>query len=115
MSDSHGIDMTIAVDSASLARAFGDELPWLTDRQLQTLMWIADFWTANRHAPTHREIAAGLGGSQRTGTAAPFVNPLIAKGYLERTDAGLRNLRLTERAARKVAFVRAGAEALPMT
>ena len=80
------------------------ELPHLTLRQLNALAWVCRFWIAHRHGPTQREIASGLGASARTATAAPFVDPLVAKGYLERTAATSRNIKPTPRAVEKLRF-----------
>ncbi len=78
------------------------ELPHLTQRQLDALVWVCRFWAVHRHGPTQREIASGLGASSRTATAAPFVDPLVAKGYLERTSAPSRNIRPTNAAFEKM-------------
>ena len=79
-----------------------EELPHLTPRQLDALAWVYEYWIDHRHGPTQREIAVGLGASARTATAAPFVDPLVVKGYLERTPAASRNIRPTTKAAKKL-------------
>ena len=79
-----------------------EELPHLTARQLDVLAWVFGFWVSHQHGPTQREIVAGLGTSTRTSTAAAFVEPLVAKGYLERTQASSRNIRPTPKATRKL-------------
>ncbi|MBK4723403.1 hypothetical protein JJL56_31625 [Azospirillum sp. YIM DDC1] len=81
-----------------------EELPFLTARQMEALTWVVRFWRAHRYGPTQREIAAGMGASSRTATAAPFVDPLVAKGYLEKTSAPSRNLKPTRRAIEKLIF-----------
>jgi SOS-response transcriptional repressor LexA len=80
------------------------ELPYLTRRQLDTLAWIWRYWVAHSHAPTQREIAAAMGASSRTATAAPFIDPLVAKGYLLKTSAASRNLTITAQAIAKLKF-----------
>ncbi|MFC3125124.1 LexA family protein [Pseudoroseomonas globiformis] len=77
-----------------------DELPHLTPRQREVLAWICRYWSSQRHAPTQREIAEGMGTSGHT--AAPLVEPLLKKGYLQRTEAAVRNLRPTPRAFAKL-------------
>lgn len=73
-----------------------EELPKLTDRQAQALVYILDFFSENRHAPTHREINRAMGTAATT--AAPFVEPLVKKGYLVRNDGVRRNIKPTRRA-----------------
>jgi SOS-response transcriptional repressor LexA len=87
-----------------------EELPHLTQRQLEALAWVCEYWAAHRHGPTQREIAMGLGASTRTSTAAPFIDPLVAKGYLERTAAASRNVRPTVKAAQKLSLGRTAEE-----
>jgi hypothetical protein len=64
------------------------ELPHLTERQFDALVWVCRYWAVHRHGPTHREVTAGLGGSVVTAA-------LVDKGYLERTAATSRNIRPT--------------------
>lgn len=86
----------------------------MTPRQLDALAWVCRFWALRRHGPTQREIASGLGASTRTATAAPFVDPLVAKGYLERTAAASRNIKPTPRAAEKLRLEGIQLEDVPM-
>jgi DNA-binding MarR family transcriptional regulator len=70
-------------------------LPALTDKQGQCLIFIFNYYAEHRHFPTHREIAHAMGSSSTT--AAMYIEPLVAKGYLKRAGKGkvARNLRVT--------------------
>jgi DNA-binding MarR family transcriptional regulator len=70
-------------------------LPALTERQGRCLLFIFNYYVEHRHFPTHREIAKAMGISSTT--AAMYIDPLVAKGYLKRASGGkvARNLRVT--------------------
>ena len=95
-----------------------NELPHLRERQLAVLSWVWRHWVAHRHGPTRRGIATRLSASSRTATAAPFVNPLVAKGHLERTPVARRGIRLTTEAIQKLRLkqtLQSKEEAKPVT
>lgn len=83
----------------------GEELPHVTPRQLDTLAWIVRFWWAHRYAPTHREVATGIGARPGSTAAQRVIDALLDKGYLERSAPGAhRNIRPTSKALEKLKF-----------
>ena len=70
------------------------EMPKLTKLQERTLSMIGTYYFENRYMPTQREIVNALG--RKSNTAAPWVQPLIDKGYLKKKLGGRRGLSLTE-------------------
>ena len=79
-------------------------LPKLPPRQEEVLRFIARFFVKHRHMPTQREICQEL--QVNSTSAAPYVNPLMKKGYLNRIDETARtvgrNFELTELAVEKL-------------
>ncbi len=61
----------------------------LPQRQADLMLFMDDFIRARGRAPTHREIAAGLG--LKTSNPGPYIRPLLGKGLLKRrrTDGRL--------------------------
>ncbi len=77
-------------------------MPYLTDRQLHCLQYIADFYVAKGYYPSHREIVGEMG--LRTATAATYLEPLLRKGFIRRVErARSRNIRLTKLALERLA------------
>ena len=73
-----------------------EPIPELPKRLKETLMFIAYYFKNYKQYPTQFEIARGIGLSEPTKTAAGYVEPLIKKGYLSKTnDSGKRKIRLT--------------------
>jgi len=72
-----------------------EELPPLTEKQQKVFVFLFDFFCENRFYPTQREIMQhfGIKGS----TAAAYLGPLTFKGYVEKTSAAGRNLKISER------------------
>lgn len=71
-------------------------IPELSKRLKQTLLFIAWYFYENSYYPTQLEIARGIGLSKKTNSAAGYVEPLIKKGFLSKTnETGKRKLRLT--------------------
>ena len=72
-----------------------DALPPLTPKQQQVLIYLLEYYLANRFYPTNREVMQYLG--VKGTTAAAYINPLQAKGYVQKVVTGGmgRNLRIT--------------------
>ncbi|MDI9570419.1 MAG: hypothetical protein QM278_06825 [Pseudomonadota bacterium] len=68
----------------------------LSPKQREVLVYLFEYFHDHNYYPTHREIVNHIGVAGTT--AAAYVNPLIAKGYVEKTVAAGRgrNIRITE-------------------
>lgn len=77
-------------------------LPQLTVRQYDCLLFVFNCWRNNGHYPSHSEIGKGLGGLSRQ-IALRHIEGLQEKGCIERTTDHSRNIRITKIGLRALA------------
>lgn len=65
-----------------------------TKKQRETLDFISDFIEKQGYSPSFREIQRALG-VKSVSTVASHVDNLIAKGYLRKSESGVRSLEIT--------------------
>ena len=65
-----------------------------TERQREYLLFIADFTTEHGYAPTHREVASGMGTTSTNGVKDQLLS-LKKKGLVTWAPRKSRTLRLT--------------------
>lgn len=70
-------------------------LPQLTARQYDCLLFVFNCWRDKGHYPSHSEIGRGLGGLSRQ-IALRHIEGLQGKGCVERSHDRSRNIRITE-------------------
>lgn len=76
-------------------------LPPLSEKQVQCLRFILDYFVEHKFYPTQREVAAAM--KIKSTTADSYLVPLRQKGYLRRkTKRQRRNIRLTTLALQKL-------------
>jgi predicted transcriptional regulator len=80
-------------------------LPHIPRRQLDVLLFVLAYTSGNKIAPTHHEIAQGLG--LKTISMHQYLGPLEAKGLIKRKPGKTRSVRLTQAAVRKLKAIKA--------
>jgi SOS-response transcriptional repressor LexA len=75
-------------------------LPYIPKRQLDVIRFVLDYTSKHRIAPTHHEIAQGLG--LKTVSMHQYLSPLETKGLIKRKPGKTRSIRLTPAAVRKL-------------
>ena len=99
------VSTTGAAKGADMASVVLDELPIPTPGQMEALARIDRFCVVHRYGPRQRGLARGTGASSRSATA-PFVDPLIGAGCLERRPRRQRNVRPAAKLIEKLTLQR---------
>jgi DNA-binding MarR family transcriptional regulator len=72
---------------------------------MDVLLFVLAYTSGNKVAPTHHEIAQGLG--LKTISMHQYLRPLEAKGLIKRKRGFARSLRVTPSAIRKLKAINA--------
>ena len=82
----------IALESDTLL--LGGDMPTITDKQYAILLYLYEFWIANKSYPSIRAISDNFGYKTKN-AAASHLAALEKKGFIKRIPGSYKNTRIT--------------------